>query len=411
MIRALINDQEGAVAVLAALALPALLGFGALAVDLGYARVVETQLQAAADAAALAASQKLPDTTAARTAALDLAAKNTPSGYGTIIQSSDVSFGRYDPSTQVFTSGAANPNAVQVQTSRTVAKGNQLPTFLAGILTGTPLQVSRVSIAFRDTAQTYCVIVLDPNSVGALSVNGGGTFQVPNCGVQVNSGHNKAASAGNATNVVAKKFCLVGGYNGSFSPTPDTGCAALADPLSAVPEPAAPNGGTCYTGATPLPNQTYCGTITLNNSVTLSPGIYYFKGATVTFGTGANLTGTGVMFFFDANSSMDLSSNGTVNLTAPSSGTYAGISMFQSRSATTNNTMKMTGGANFIIDGTIYMPKASLQLTGNSDVSVNSKTGYVITNKLSFTGSSTFSVGTWGGVQAYGSNNKAALVQ
>jgi hypothetical protein len=255
------------------------------------------------------------------------------------------------------------------------------------------------------------VIVLDPNAVSALSVNGAGTFQVPNCGVQVNSWHNKAASAGNGTTVKAKDFCVVGGYHGSFAPAPITGCPALADPLSAVAEPSAPNGGTCYLGVTPQPNQTYCGAITVASNITLAPGLYYFKGATVTIASGASISGTGVTWFFDSTSTLDFAGNGTVNIKAPSSGPLKGIALFQSRSAGVNNVMKITGSANFILDGTIYMPKADLQLTGNSDVAVNSKTGYVIANKLSYTGSSTFTVGTWGGVQALGNYTKAALVQ
>ena len=255
------------------------------------------------------------------------------------------------------------------------------------------------------------MIVLDGSAVSALEVKGGGKFSVPNCGVYVNSGHNKAASSGNATSVLAKNFCIVGGYSGSFSPTPTTGCASMPDPLAAVPEPTMP-AAACAPSANPQPNTCYyTGAITVSSSTTLASGTYFFKNATVTIAAGANITGTNVMWYFDANSTLDFASNGTVHLTAPSSGAWRGIAMFQSRSAPLNNTMKITGSADFILDGTVYMPRAQLQLTGNSDVSVNSKSGYVIANKLAFTGSSTFTVGTWGGVQALGSMTPPNLVQ
>jgi hypothetical protein len=115
--------------------------------------------------------------------------------------------------------------------------------------------------------------------------------------------------------------------------------------------------------------------------------------------------------FFDATSTLDMNTSGTVSLSAPSGGTYKGISIFQSRSAITNNIMKITGSSNFLLNGTLYMPKALLQLTGNSDLSMNSRSGYIIANRLSYTGSSTFTVGAWGGAQGLGIPVKASLVQ
>ena len=48
------KDQRGSVAIIVALSLLMLLGFGALAVDLGYVMLVKNELQNAADAGALA---------------------------------------------------------------------------------------------------------------------------------------------------------------------------------------------------------------------------------------------------------------------------------------------------------------------------------------------------------------------
>ena len=53
-------ERKGAVAAMVALALPAMLGFGALAVDVGSLYVNRTQLSAMADAAVLAGAQELP---------------------------------------------------------------------------------------------------------------------------------------------------------------------------------------------------------------------------------------------------------------------------------------------------------------------------------------------------------------
>ena len=60
MLTKLLCNQRGAVLLLAAFVLPALLGFGALAIDIGMLYKTKTELSAAADAAALAGAQELP---------------------------------------------------------------------------------------------------------------------------------------------------------------------------------------------------------------------------------------------------------------------------------------------------------------------------------------------------------------
>ena len=410
------GNERGSTTILFGVSLAGLLGFGALAVDLGYAYAVHAKLQIAAEAAALAASQQLPDTAAATNAALDLASKNVPASYGSIVTAGDVVFGAYDPSTQTFTAGASPTNAVRVVASRSAAKGNALARYLAAPLGLSAGQAQARSVAYRPTNDPpNCVFVLNSsNSNGAMSVGGSGSFKVPNCGVWVNSSHpSSAAQATGAAKAVAKSFCIRGGYSGSFTGTPSTGCAVAADPLSAVAEPAIP--GACK-GAGDLASSSwsqgrYCGTITPPANVTLSPGLYYFQSATLNMSFGQKLTGQGVTLFFDANSTIAQSGHSVLNLSAPSSGPQKGIVLFQSRSALANNVVQLTGGSDFIVDGTVYLPRARLQMDGNSDVLVNSKVGYVIAHELRYTGNSSFTVGTWGGPQAMGSMAPPKLVE
>jgi len=51
-----VKNQAGATAIIVAITLPMLIGFGALAVDVGYMYVNKNELQNVADAAALAAT-------------------------------------------------------------------------------------------------------------------------------------------------------------------------------------------------------------------------------------------------------------------------------------------------------------------------------------------------------------------
>jgi Flp pilus assembly protein TadG len=394
----LFADQRGNVTIMAALMIPGLLGFGAITADLSFRYVIRGELQASADAAALAASQKLPDTTAATAAALDIAAKNVPSSYGSVVQASDIVFGTYDTDTQTFTAGGASPTAVQVTAGRTSSKNNAPPMFFASALGIANSGVQASSTAYRPPPP-YCVYVLNSgNANGAFSAGGGGEFSVPNCGVWINSSHSsKAGSESGSSKVTAKSFCIVGGYSGSFTATPKTGCAVAADPLASLPEYPNP-GGPCKDGSvSPWFPGRYCGNITVPANLTINPGPYFFEGATIDVSAGQNITGQGVFLFLDANSSLTHTNGGSLSITAPSSGTYKGVALFQSRSASTNNLIKLTGNSNFVFDGTIYLPKAQLSMAGNSTVSVVSKTGYIIAYELHYTGASTFTVGTWGG--------------
>jgi Flp pilus assembly protein TadG len=242
--RRLLEDERGSVAILVALLISALLGFGALAVDYSHSSYVKVKLQSAADAAALAAVQALPDTAAATAAALDLAGKNVPGDYGTVTRSADVVFGAYDLASGTFSAGASPQNAVQVTASRTTSTGNAAPVFLAQALGRTSVDVSTRSIAYRgSTGPASCVFVLDPNAVSALSIGGSGDFNVPNCGVQVNSGHNKAASASNGSDSACEELLHRRRLPGQLFPRPhhrllrggrSLGCGAGADPRGPV---------------------------------------------------------------------------------------------------------------------------------------------------------------------------------
>ncbi|MFN8223859.1 MAG: pilus assembly protein TadG-related protein [Gaiellales bacterium] len=68
----IVRDEAGQALVLTVMFLVLLLGFAGLALDVGHAYLVQRQLQAGVDAAALAGAQDLPDAAAATTTARDL---------------------------------------------------------------------------------------------------------------------------------------------------------------------------------------------------------------------------------------------------------------------------------------------------------------------------------------------------
>ncbi len=81
----LLKEERGAVIVIIALAFTALLGFAALVVDIGKVALEQNRLVRAADAAALAGAQELPDTARAQAVAQQYAQLN-----GVTINPSDI---------------------------------------------------------------------------------------------------------------------------------------------------------------------------------------------------------------------------------------------------------------------------------------------------------------------------------
>jgi hypothetical protein len=125
--------RRGAIVVLAAIFLVVMLGMIAFAVDLGYIALVKTQLQAAADSAALAAVAASTNATDATAAAQLFANKHTAGGRAIALQSSDVQSGTWDADARVFTATSGLSNAVQVTVRMNDTSGGKTPLFFGRI--------------------------------------------------------------------------------------------------------------------------------------------------------------------------------------------------------------------------------------------------------------------------------------
>lgn len=143
------RSRRGAIAVLAALLLVVVFAMLAFAVDLGYITHVDTELQRTADAAALAAVMRLPDKTAALSAAQLAAVQNK--GYeGPTLGAKDVVFGRWNRDTATFSASSSNPNAVKVICERTASDGNPLRLFFASVIGNPETDISTSAVAMYE---------------------------------------------------------------------------------------------------------------------------------------------------------------------------------------------------------------------------------------------------------------------
>jgi len=145
------RPQRGAVLIIVAAALVVLLGFAALAVDLGALYSARTQLQSGADAAALAAVSEI-DSGQATTAAAEFASFNTVMDTPITLDPADIVTGSLDFSTGTFTPGGQPSNAVKVIARRTDGSPDgPLPLFFGRVLGRNAASVEAESVAAIDS--------------------------------------------------------------------------------------------------------------------------------------------------------------------------------------------------------------------------------------------------------------------
>ena len=136
------RKRRGAIVILAAVMMIALMGMIAFALDYGYLLQVRTDLQRAADAAALAALQDLvPDSNgwqdlpATSAAVRTYAVANIGSSFQVL--DSDIEIGRYDPSTIYSSVTLLNTgvfDTVHVGLRRDAQANSPVPLFFAPVL-------------------------------------------------------------------------------------------------------------------------------------------------------------------------------------------------------------------------------------------------------------------------------------
>jgi len=243
------------------------------------------------------------------------------------------------------------------------------------------------------------IIVLDHTAGGALTVSGNASIDIPG-GVFVDSSSTSALSASGNAQVKASVIDVHGGVqksgNASFSPAPTTGAPTVSDPLVGLTAPT-------YSGTPISENLSGNSTATINPGVysqitlsgnarlTLNPGIYVIAGGGLSVSGNASAAGTGVMIYNTKSStgtygSVTLSGNGAISLTAPTTGTYAGILIFQDRANT--KALTFSGNAMQGMAGTIYAPAAQLAESGNAQIGSTSNPVSIIVDTLTISGNS-----------------------
>ena len=401
------STRRGMITAQVAMSLTVLMGVLAVVLDGGLLLTERRHAQATADAAALAAASDLyfnwytnfgTDPGTAASSALSVANSN---GYANDITRSVVTV-NIPPASGNFKNKAGY--------AEVIVTWNE-PRGFSGIFGSGDIPVSARAVAQGlVTGAPATILLLDPTASPALNVTGNATVTV-NGSVAINStAADSMSNTGNVT-VTAGAFLLAAGAPGytdtgnvTLKGTIQNSQAAMADPLSSLAAPST-SGLTTQSpsqmtfagnGSVTLQPGVYIGgiSITGNYAVTLSPGIYYLQGGGMSATGNVSLTGSGVTIYNAPNSVSDtinLTGNIVMNLSPPTSGTYDGVTIFQSR--TSAAPVSITGNAGSDITGTIYAPDAPVKIVGNSNVEVGSQ---YISKTLNIVGNSSFNVGDTG---------------
>jgi Flp pilus assembly protein TadG len=387
------HPERGAVLVIVAIVLPVIMIMGAIVIDLGHLFTVRTQLQATADAAALAAVGRLGSgTTQARAAAVEYAAHNYPGS--PVVATTDIVLGRWSGGT--FSPNVTPTNAVRVTARRSTANSNPVPLFLGGFVGKQFSDVSASAVAVFAPAGSGspCVLSMAQGGKQGFRLEANARVDAPNCWFHTNNVSTTAAGseeavfvgAGTAllrtlrTTAVGDKF-KIDPPTTRANPYPTPNSDYVEDPLASLPAPNTsgscqfPTDGKIKTNGTLQPG-VYCKGMEFasNVQVTLSPGTYIVKGPFTTSG-GSNVVGHGVTIFLtcsnfpcgqatptcragNAGETINIGSTSRVELTAPTSGPYRGIVFFQDRTMVPGEKFIEPSGTSpspSVIDGVFYM--------------------------------------------------------
>ena len=373
-----LSNERGNVAIIFALAAVPVAVLAGGTVDYGNALSRKAKLQAAADAASVAATIPVNASILER---VSIATKI----FNANIVATDIA--------------GTVPNIVATGTTVTVTAATQSAAPFLSLINIPTLAIGVESTAAgRDTASNtnpgkVCLLSLDPNSDDGIHLQGANQVNYADCWAHTNSTKGTAINAvGNVAKAVGKGHCAVGNYtqtHDTFTPLPTAGCAPVEDPFATIgaysnntyrPTFTPPTQAvTCKAtnlslkkGAFTLDPGRYCGGIDIKAgaAVTLNAGIYYVDNGVLNVQSGATLTGSNVMFYLAGlNSTMTIIGGGTVDLSGRTSGSsYQGFLVIQHPDAARFGTSNIQGGGTFKLQGTIYMPTQRIEVAGNGDV-------------------------------------------
>jgi hypothetical protein len=343
------RDTRGGVAVIAAIAMPAMLMLICGAIDLASLNADHTAMQDAADATALALAKQLgvATTTGITARATDYA----DAQLGDIVTRDNI---------QVATAFAADNSSI------TVTLSGKRPSFFGNLLPPGGWSLSTRATAVTEGELPLCVLSYGVAGNYNLQVADQSRLTAANCLVQSNGD----ITVNGGASLQSGMAQAVGRAQGPIAPAPQAGAPAISDPFSSLSVAIPSNSCRPYnytylsSGSNVLAPGVHCGNFVVQNGamLQLAPGEHYFIQGQLQLQGRASLVGDDVVLIFDKHSQFSFTEQATVDVSGRKSGPYAGFVIATTRQ--NNGTFNISSTSAEKMEGAIYIPSATLQVQG-----------------------------------------------
>ena len=385
--RKLSLGKRGSIAVLVALTAPVLCMAIALGVEVSGWSAVQQSQQRSADMAAIAGAQTYNSGSTAQVAATEAAYVAEING----------GLGAAGPTALTCTPGATktwcattntlSDNLVSVAMTAGVKNASSnafkatiqttVPLFFSAIaLKGTGKTLKATAIAEITKVQNFdqpCLLTLGGDATGVVTapdviLSGNANVTANNCTIRSDGKINLSGNAQINTLALYASGTISTSSNTTVTGTQYINQAQISDPFATwSPVQTALTNASCSGGIsinatvnTILSPGCYAAiTASSNAQITLNPGVYYVNGS-INLSGNSSLTGSGVAIA--STGTLSQSGNVMVSLTAPTSGTAAGIVY----ASTSTNSSHFSGNAASAFSGLIYYPNGLLTFSGNA---------------------------------------------
>jgi hypothetical protein len=342
--------------------------FVSLAVDVGTWRNELRMQQSAADSAAVAAAQEIGYGDSSAAAIADATANGFTNG------SNGVKVTVFMPTTGNY---ANDPTAKEVDIT---AKTQSFFSKYFGIK---PTTFVRAVAQMNANANANCIYIMQSFTTSATSAN---SLEAPNCNIIDDGNWTQNTSTVNSPSIgVAGTISLSG--TPTFTQASPAPALPVSDPCMAMPACAyvtnnPPSTSGCITTAHNLYSSTTlspgcyngidfsAGSHSDGQQITLNPGVYVMSGGDFV-SNGGTVVGNGVTIVLTGSAAVTFN-GGVEDLVAPQTGNYAGLTIYQPSSDTSNMTMNggdpgtcpVSGSPSF--SGSVYAPAATITVDGTS---------------------------------------------
>lgn len=432
------RDQRGIIIIMFALMLPIIVGFIGLGVEVAYWFAAKRDLQAAADAAAIAGSYELAE---GRSSSVGTVATQEATNNGWDSSSGTITIRSFDYNATYPASGSytADQDAVEV-----VLTQDQNLMFAGYFLSNSVTINSRaVGLAVAGDNEACLLALGSSNAAKAMWVHGSAAVTMTGCSAMTNSTDDAAITTTSGLSV----DCVysAGGVSGTPTTTACSGAKenvpASTDPYESLTKPVASDFDSCTTYNDPnnaddsITAGVYCGISFGNNNktLTLGAGTYYLdslgnsanKGNLKMSASGGTIDGSAGVTFVFGDSTWDGTpgtadcgglnlTGGTLNLTAPdaSSGEpYPGIIFYRSSECDSGADIEFGGNNDSTLYGAIYSPAGEIKTSGTGAVSGTCLQFIADTIELTGTSSLGSTCDADSGVQSVTAGGKGSLVE